>query len=81
MTSLKQLSLAEFSGETRPKIYENCHKKVLGIWYDLVLKVKCSKILIFMSKINRIFTTFFSLKNTKVGDKLLSIPCFDNFDF
>ena len=40
VTSLEQLSIAEFSGEyTRPK--------VLGIWFDLVLKVKYSKILIF----------------------------------
>ena len=48
MTSLEQLSLAEFSCEqTRPKFYENGHKKVLGIWLDLVLKVKYSEILIF----------------------------------
>ena len=31
----------------RAKNYENGHKKVLGIWFDLVLKVKYSKILIF----------------------------------
>ena len=48
VTSLEQLSLAEFSGElTRTKVYENGHKKVLGIWFDLVLKVKYSTILIF----------------------------------
>ena len=48
VTSLEQLSVAEFSGEqTRLKVYENGHKKVLGIWLDLVLKVKYSKILIF----------------------------------
>ena len=48
VTSLEQLSLAEFSGEqTRSKVYENSHKKVLGIWLDLILKVKYSKILIF----------------------------------
>ena len=36
-TSLEQLNLAEFSGEyTRPKVYENGHKKFLGIWLDLV---------------------------------------------
>ena len=41
------LSLAEFSGEqTREKVYGNGHKEVLGIWLDLVLKVKYSKILI-----------------------------------
>ena len=48
MTSLEQLSVDEFSGEqTRPQVYENGHKKVLGIWLDLVLKVKYSEILIF----------------------------------
>ena len=48
MTSLEQLSLAEFSGEyARSKVYENDHKNVLGIWLDLVLKVKYSEILIF----------------------------------
>ena len=41
VTSLEQLSLPEFSDEyTRQKVYENDHKKVLGIWLDLVLKVK-----------------------------------------
>ena len=65
MTSLEQLSVAEFSGEyTKPKVYENGHKKVLGIWLDLVLKVKYSKILIFqshfsMTKIRQIFTKKF----------------------
>ena len=48
VTWLEQLSVAEFSGEkTRLKVYEYGHKKVLGIWLDLVLKVKYSKILIF----------------------------------
>ena len=34
MTSLEQLSLAEFSSvSVRPKVYENGHKKVFGsIW-------------------------------------------------
>ena len=41
VTSLEQLSVPEFSGKwTRPKVYENCHKTVLAIWLDLVLKVK-----------------------------------------
>ena len=41
VTSLEQLSLAEFSGEqARPKVYENDHKNVQGIWFDLVSKVK-----------------------------------------
>ena len=62
MTSLEQLSVAEFSGEqTRQKVYGNDHKKVLGVWLDLVLKVKYSKILI--SK------PFFSVKNqTNLND-------------
>ena len=48
VTSIEQLSLAEFSGEyTRPNVYENGHKNVQGIWLDLVLKVKYSEILIF----------------------------------
>ena len=48
VTSLKQVSVAEFSGEQeRPKVYENGHRKVLGIWLDLVLKVKYSTIIIF----------------------------------
>ena len=47
MTSLEQLSVAEFSGEqTRQKVYGNDHKKVLGVWLDLVLKAKYSEILI-----------------------------------
>ena len=44
MTSHEQMSAAEL---TRPKFYEKGHKKVLAIWFDLVLKVKYSKILIF----------------------------------
>ena len=41
VTSLEQLSVAEFSGEyTSSKVYENCHKTVLAIWLDLVSKVK-----------------------------------------
>ena len=48
VTSLEQLSVVEISGEqTRPQVYENGHKKVIGIWFDLALKVKYSKILIF----------------------------------
>ena len=48
MTLLEQLSVAEFSGaQPRPKVYEKGHKKVLGIWFDLELKVKYSTILIF----------------------------------
>ena len=48
VTSLEQLSLAEFSGEyARSKVYENDHKNVLGIWLDLVSNVKYSTILIF----------------------------------
>ena len=34
-----------------------------------------------VSKISRIFAIFFSLKNAKMGDKLLLITNFDNFDF
>ena len=48
VTSLEQLSLAEFSGElARPNVYENSNKNVLGIWIDLKWKVKYSTILVF----------------------------------
>ena len=48
MTSLEQLSLAEFTDKwARQKVYENSHKKFLGICLDLVWNVKCSTILIF----------------------------------
>ena len=41
MTSLGQLSSAEFIVEyARPKVYENDHKNVLEIWFNLVSKVK-----------------------------------------
>ena len=62
------------------------HKKDLVIWLDLVLKVKHSEILIFKAiflcrKSAESLQTKISLKNTKMGDKLLLIPYFDNFDF
>ena len=49
VTSLEQLSLAEFSGElVRPIFYENDHKNALGtIWINLEWKVKYSTILVF----------------------------------
>ena len=48
VTSLEQLSVAEFSGEkARPKAYENDLKNVLAIWLDLELKVKDVKNLSF----------------------------------
>ena len=41
VTSLEQLSVAEFSGESAMlKVYENGRKNVLAIWLDLELKVK-----------------------------------------
>ena len=79
VTSLDQLSRAEFSGEyIRLKVYENDHKKILDIWLDLILKVKYSKILIFRANL---YNLFFSLKNTKMGYLLLFLTYFDNFDF
>ena len=40
VTSLEQLSVAEFSGqEARPKVYENDNKNVLRIQFDLEFKV------------------------------------------
>ena len=48
LSDLEQLSVAEFSGgQVRPKVYENGLKNVLGLWFDLVLKVKYGTILIF----------------------------------
>jgi len=48
VTSLEQLSLAEFGGElVGPRVYEDDQKSVLGIWMDLEWKVKYSTILIF----------------------------------
>ena len=48
VTSVEQLSLAEFSGEqTRPKVYENGHTNVPGIQMDSVTKVKFAKIRVF----------------------------------
>ena len=48
VTSLEQLSVAEFSGElARSNVYENSCKNVLGIWFNLVLKVQYSTIQIF----------------------------------
>ena len=65
--------------------YENGHKKVLGIWFNLVLKVKYSTIanfkVIFLCRSQQNLYIFFSLKNTKMGGQLLSLTYFDNFDF
>ena len=60
--------------------------KVLGIWLDLVLKVKYGEILIFKAiflfrKSAKSLQKKFSMNNTKMGDKILLIPYFDNFDF
>ena len=61
------------------------HKKALGIWFDLVLKVKYSKILIFkaifLCQKSAKSLQKKSLKYTKMGDNLLLIPYFDNVDF
>ena len=62
------------------------HKKFLGIWLDLALKVKYSEILIFKAiflcqKSAESLQKKISLMNTKMGDKLLLIPYFDDFDF
>lgn len=87
MTSLEQLNLAEFGGEkTRSKVYQNGHKKDLGIWLDLVLKVKYIEILIFKAiflcpKSSESLQKKFSLKDTKMADKLLLLQYFENFDF
>jgi len=54
-----------------PKMYENGHKNVLGIWFDLVSKIKYSTILIFKvifyikSKTN--LSDFFFIEEYKNG--------------
>ena len=70
MTSLEELSLAEFSGEyARSKVYENDHKNVLGIWLDLVSNVKYSTILIFKVKVKNWpkLSGFFFIEEYKNG--------------
>ena len=64
MTSHEQLTVAEFSGEqTRPNVNENGLKKVLSIWFDLVLKPNFDFQSHFsMSKISRIFMIFFFIE-------------------
>ena len=82
VTSLEQLSLAEFSGEyARSKVYENDHKNVLGIWLDLVSNAKYFQSHFFVSKIGQIFLIVFSLKHIIMGDQLLLMTYFDTFDF
>ena len=39
LTSLDQLSVAEFSGGQRPKVNENGLKNILCIWFDLVCRL------------------------------------------
>ena len=67
-------------------MYGNGQNNVQGTWIDLVLNVKYSEILIFKAiflyqKSAESLQKKNSLKNTKMGDKLLLIPYFDNFDF
>ena len=87
VTSHEQLTVAEFSGEqTRPNVNENGLKKVLSIWFDLVLKVKYSTILIFKviflcQKSAESSRFFFSLNNSKKGDQLFLMTYFHSFDF
>ena len=41
VTSLEELSVAEFSGDqAKPKVYENGNTNVLAIWLGLVSNVK-----------------------------------------
>ena len=72
VTLLEQLSVVEFIGEsTRPKVYDNGHKKVLGVWFGIegqILQNSDIQSNFSMSKTSRIFMIFFSLRNTKMGD-------------
>ena len=81
VSSLELLSRAEFSCEkTRLKVYENSHKKVLGVWLDLVLKVKYSKILIskpfFYVKNQTNLKDFFFIEEYKNGGLTFIINIF-----
>ena len=69
--------LAESSDEyARPKVYENCHKKVLWRWFTLVKKVKKGQSKDFqsqfcVSKIIRI-----SLENMNLGEEFILLKVF-----
>ena len=74
VTSLEQLSIAEFIGElARPKVYENSHKKLLGVWFDLVMKIKYvaqfwfSKLFFYVKNPLNLYDFFF-IENTKMGN-------------
>ena len=86
VTSLEQLSLAEFSGvKALLQVYENSNKNGLGIWINLVSTVNYSTILIFKviflcQKLAESLW-FFLLKSIKKGDQLLLLKYFSNLDF
>ena len=70
----------------RPKVYENGSKNVLGVYLDRFgFEVKCSTILIFkviflcQNPLN--LSDFFSFQNMKIGEQLILLMYFDNFDF
>ena len=86
VTSLEQLSLAEFSGEyARSKVYETDHKDVLFglIWYRMsnIAQFWFSKSFFYVKNWPNLSEFFFSLKNIKMGEQLLLMTYFDNFDF
>ena len=69
VTSLELLRVVEFSGEqARPKVYGNGLQKVLGIWFDLALKVKYSTILFFKEIFTmNLYDFFFFIDEYKNG--------------
>ena len=60
-------------------------KMLFGFWFNLKLKVKFSTILVFKAIFLRHksakFFRFFSLNNSKIGEHLLLLKYFDNYNF
>ena len=50
-------------------VYEKGHKKVLGIWFDLVLRVKYSTIPIFKVTLSSITLLYSENFQTKISKK------------
>ena len=66
----------------RLKKYENGNKNIFGLSVVLESEVKNSTIQTSKSFFYvKSLSDFFSLKNIKIGDQLLSLTHFDNIDF
>jgi hypothetical protein len=82
VTASLELSLAEFRDEEAwPQLQLIVYKKIIGLWFFLVLNVKSTSILIFKifflcQKLTETISIFFSLKNIKKGDHLFILTYF-----